>query len=214
MKNKKQEKNIYKIIMIIFLIVVSIYGYYEKNNALETRNSNTTIINDGIQTEAKPNEFSLDNPNLQIFFFDVGQADSSLIIDNGVVMMIDAGKDDDGILLANYLKELGITSIDYLIGTHNHEDHIGGLDKIIKNLDVKNVYMPYESKITGQYKEIIDALNEKNQPIQTVEIGQIFEIGNAKGIVKFVDNNEPSNLNNSSIIMQIILRRPRLFIYG
>lgn len=69
---------------------------------------------------------------LKIHFLDVGQADSTLIeLPNGHTMLIDGGNNNDSDMIIKYLKEKDIEKIDYLIGTHPHEDHIGGLDDII-----------------------------------------------------------------------------------
>jgi len=206
---KKNKTSLYKIIFgIIIISIVAFSGYYlEKDDEGVPSSDNIVVIDNNVNVGEFPENFSLDNPNLKIFYFDVGQADSSLIIYKGYTMLIDAGNDSNGNLLANYIRELGITKIDYVIGTHNHADHIGGLDKIIDAFDIGDVYMPAVTKTASQkqYMEIITSLNNKNKAIQAVEIGQEFQMDDAKAIVQYVDNNEPDNLNNSSIVIQITL---------
>ena len=68
--------------------------------------------------------------NLTVYVFDVGQADCILIENNGEYMIIDAGNNPDGKLVVKQLQSMGITEIKYAVGTHAHEDHIGGLDKV------------------------------------------------------------------------------------
>ena len=73
---------------------------------------------------------------LEIYYFDVGQGDSTLIKQDDDYMLIDAGNNEDGKKIVDYLKNnLHINNIDYLIGTHSHEDHIGGIDNIIERID-------------------------------------------------------------------------------
>ena len=79
---------------------------------------------------------------IYITYLDVGQADSILIQNKGHNMLIDAGNNEDGPLLVQYFKEQNITKFDYLITTHPHEDHIGGMDDIINNFDIEKIYMP------------------------------------------------------------------------
>ena len=57
-------------------------------------------------------------------------------------MQIDAGKNNTGDEITEYIKSQGIEKIDYLIGTHPHEDHIGGLDNVIKAFEIGEIYMP------------------------------------------------------------------------
>ena len=68
--------------------------------------------------------------NFEVYYFDVGQADSILIKQNTNTMLIDAGNNEDGKKIVDYIKnDLNISHFDYLIGTHYHEDHIGGMDE-------------------------------------------------------------------------------------
>ena len=68
---------------------------------------------------------------LTVHYIDVGQGDSILAGSDGHYMLIDAGENDQADTVVSYLKQAGVTSLDYVIGTHPHSDHIGGLDKVI-----------------------------------------------------------------------------------
>lgn len=87
--------------------------------------------------------YSFEN-NLTVHFIDTGQSESELVVlPDGKIMLIDAGDFDDGPVVTAYLKKLNITRIDYLIGTHPHMDHIGGMYDIFDHFDVQNVYLGY-----------------------------------------------------------------------
>ncbi|TCP58303.1 beta-lactamase superfamily II metal-dependent hydrolase [Tumebacillus sp. BK434] len=104
--------------------------------------------------------------NLQVHFIDVGQADSFLVqLPNGQNMVIDAGNNADGTAVVNYLKGKGVTRVDYLIGTHPDEDHIGGLDDVIKNFTIGKLYMPNITKTTITYTDVINAAKAKGLAI-------------------------------------------------
>ena len=143
----------------------------------------------------------------KIYFLDVGQADSSLILNNGKTMLIDAGNNEDGDLLVQYIKSLGITKIDYLVGTHAHEDHIGGLDDIINAFDIGTVYLPYTTEkttTTKTFEDVLDSLIAKNLSVTTANIGDKFNVGNAECEVMYVDNSEPEDTNDQSICIRMV----------
>lgn len=143
-----------------------------------------------------------DQTSLKVYFFDVGQADSMLIQNNGENMLIDAGNNEDGEMLVNNLKILGIEKIDYLVGTHPHEDHIGGMDDIINSFEIGKIYMPNVSTNTKTFEDVIDATKNKNLQIETPKAGDNFTIGKVSCEVAYVGSDK-ENLNLSSIIIKM-----------
>ena len=99
---------------------------------------------------------------LRIYYLNVGQADSTLVINNGETMLIDGGNEADSPLIIQYIKRLGISKIDYIIATHPDSDHIAGLDKIILAFDVGCVYMPITNKSNKEMNELYNAIEDKN----------------------------------------------------
>lgn len=79
---------------------------------------------------------------LTVHFIDVGQGDSILAESDGRFMLVDAGENDQADTVVSYLKGQGVETLDYVIGTHPHSDHIGGLDKVIDTFDVGKVTSP------------------------------------------------------------------------
>lgn len=78
-------------------------------------------------------------------------------------MLIDAGNNSDGQKLVNYLREQGIDTIDYLIGTHPHADHIGGLDDVIENFVIGRIYMPEVIHTTKTFEDVLLAVQRKGK---------------------------------------------------
>ena len=85
----------------------------------------------------------LHNSELNIFFFNVGQAESILMTNNNANKLIDYGDGSNEKYISEFLKEQEIDESDYLIGTHIDEDHIGKMQEILANIEVETLYMPY-----------------------------------------------------------------------
>lgn len=116
---------------------------------------------------------------LKVHFIDVGQGDSILIQSGTENMLVDAGTNESGPAVAAYLKSLGITKLSYLIGTHPHEDHIGGMDDVIRAFDIGTVIMPDVSHTTRTYEDVLDALLEKELRVVKPKPGDTYSLGEA-----------------------------------
>ena len=164
----------------------------------------TLLSNDEITIEKQENKKTDSNNTdvVKVEYIDVGQADAILIENNKKYMLIDAGNNEDGDLLVNYFKDKNITDFEYVVGTHPHEDHIGGMDNIIKNFNIKNYYMPDCYTTTKTFEEILDALEEKNLSFETPDIDSEFLLGDALFKVLYTGTDK-RDLNNTSIVLRM-----------
>lgn len=105
---------------------------------------------------------------LKVHYIDVGQGDSTFIqLPNGESMLIDAGEEEFGKTVCDYISAQGEDTIDYVIGTHPHSDHIGGMDTVIEQFSVGKLYLPDKSHTTKAFFNMIQAAKDKD--IQTVQ---------------------------------------------
>lgn len=116
-----------------------------KKNSLSKKSSSSHVANNSSTTKT--------SSKLLVHFIDVGQGDSILITQGKHAMLIDAGNNDKGTTVQLYLKKQGLTSLDYVIGTHPDADHIGGLDVVIYKFDCKKILLPDCASNTATYRE-------------------------------------------------------------
>ena len=201
MARKRRNTKIQRAIAtVIALIIVGIAGILGTNEDFVN-----TVSDMGEQTNSQNGqqiEF-VAQEELLIDFIDVGQADSILIRNQDQVMLIDAGTNEAGETVVNYLENLGITKIDYLIGTHPHEDHIGGLDDVINNFDIGQIYMPKIETTTKTFEDVLDAIENKNLTVTAPSKGDKIELGQAEGEFMTEPILDKDNLNVSSLVLRL-----------
>ena len=158
---------------------------------------------------------AIDKNKLNILFLDVGQADCQLILYKGKAVLIDAGNSNDGEYIVNGLKGLGITKLDYVIGTHVHEDHVGGMSFVIDSFEIGDFYLPYNTtSTTSYYKKLLTALTDKEESINEANVGDKFYIEDLNFEIMSVDNLEPENENISSIVVEMTYGKQKYLFMG
>ena len=178
-----KDKLRYLLEIILLVALVLCYQYYTKPKVKEVKPVGNI------------------EENLKIYFIDVGEADSTLIYNNGEYSLIDAGNNKDGKKLVNYFKSLGITKFKYVITTHVHEDHIGGMDNIIREFSIEHFLIP-DTKIDNlTYTEVIKELNNRNITIETPNIDDTFNMKEVNFKVLSIGN-DLENLNDTSIVLK------------
>lgn len=137
----------------------------------------------------------------EIHFIDVGQADASLVLCDGEAMLIDGGNVEDSNLIYSHLKSNGISHLNYVIATHAHEDHVGGLSGALNYATVDTVYCPVKSYSSDAFKSFVKNVEKRNAEITVPEVNSSFLLGSAE--VKILACNSTDDTNNSSIVLRI-----------
>lgn len=192
----KTIKNIFS--KLIFLIVLIGLVYYVVVDDIKLEDKPKTQER---QIEVKETIKEIDS-NLKIYFIDVGQADSILIEKDNEYALIDAGNNRDGKKLVNYFKELNVPGFKYIFVTHPHEDHIGGVDDVLKNFEVERVFMLDVVLPTRTFEEVVEQLENKDIYYETPIIGSTFDLGDAIIETIYLGEDE-EDLNNSSIVLRL-----------
>lgn len=229
MKNKTKRK-LYTLLFAMILLCISFFlnddlfnmlknSIYEevfqiKNEGKneETKDKDNKVESLGIEKIDEVDKIELTD-DLTILYLDVGQADSTLIKSQDKYMLIDAGNNKDGEKLVSYFKNLGIENFEYVIGTHAHEDHIGGMDDIIDNFKIKNFYMPDDITITKTFEDVLDSLEENKVSFKTPKIGTKLKLGDSYIEIIYVGKDK-EDLNDDSIVLKLSYKNTSFLFTG
>lgn len=143
--------------------------------------------------------------DLQAYFLDVGQGDSSVVLFKDKVILIDAGETDQGDTVVAALKRLGVKKIDLLVATHPHSDHIGGMQKVLANFEVKKVLDPGLPSTSTLYEKFLIAVDRDQIPYIHAEQGQTIDLDPSLRILVLSPPRERigDDLNTNSIVLRI-----------
>lgn len=213
-----------KIFYIPFIFLIWFSGIYafptsESNDSAQTQESGTTaesnVISDDIVEDITDEPYSVedmtDEPysvsdaelsDLSIHFIDVGQGDATLIMCDSHAMLIDTGNNTKGTTLQLYLNKQGVDKLDYLVLTHPDADHIGGADVIITKFDIDKIFMSDHTEDTKTYKEVLDALKQKNEGWSMPAVGDTYSLGDAAFTI-LAPLDTYSTTNDSSIALMV-----------
>ncbi len=154
--------------------------------------------------------------DLKIYFIDVGQGDSCLIITpNNKKILIDGGEGKTDILLS-YLLDRRITSIDYVIISHFDSDHCNGLIDVIQKLNIKNILISKQAYFCDEYKNIANIINSRKIKVTFVKQGDKLNIDTNINLKIFYppENLEYDDLNNNSIVLKITYNKFSILFTG
>lgn len=142
---------------------------------------------------------------LSVYFLDVGQGDSTLVIFDGKTILIDAGETEMGDRVVSDLTTLGVTRIDLLVATHPHSDHIGGMQKVLAAFPVGQVLDAGLPHTSSTYEHFLATIEQKNIPYRVAEQGQTVDVDPALRIFVLSPPEERfgDDPNTNSVVLRI-----------
>ncbi len=141
--------------------------------------------------------------NLVVHVIDVGQGDAILIqTPNGAAALIDGGEADSGVV--EYLEKAGIARLRYVIATHPHSDHIGGLPEVLSRIPVDEVVTNGQSHNTPAYERFLDAVADSGAVYTEARRGDLLELGGMELEVLYPVSVETEDLNNNSLVIRLV----------
>jgi len=196
MKNEKNKNssNVIKIILGILIVIAAIFGkivILDEDNIILNNVTDSFVDVENLRGE------------LEIHFIDVGQADSILITQGEHHMLIDAGNNDDGKMLVEYLKKQNINEFEYIVGTHPHEDHIGGMDNVLQEFNTKILLFPKVNYTTKTFQDVVAAASAKNLKFTAPVVGTSYQLGNASFEIIAPNSSSYKETNDYSIVIRM-----------
>lgn len=153
--------------------------------------------------------------NLTVHFLDVDQGDSILLEIDGKSMLVDAGESDQGKVVTAYLQNQGISTLDYVVATHPHSDHIGGMNEILNNFQVEHFVdsgYPHTSKT---YENMLTTIDQKNILFQVAQAGQKIDFDPAVDIeVLNPAKTYSEDLNENSVVLKVTYGTTSFLLMG
>lgn len=209
MKNLKNEFDIKKIIIGGVLLLVFLFSGVDATGL-------TTSIYSLFDSSKKDVVETSNGKEMTVHYIDVGQGDSIFIeLPNNTTMLIDSGESWKGEDVENYIKEEGYSKIDYLVGTHPHTDHIGGLKHIIESFDIGKIYMPNASSNSKTFENLLKAISSKGLKIKNAKAGvNILDEENLDIDIIAPNSNSYSGLNDYSAVIKITYGEKEFLFMG
>ena len=134
----------------------------------------------GTLTQTPTSSQPLDEAPCEVHILSIGKADCILIKADGHAMLIDAGYKRNGDLIVQYLKDHGVTKLDYLILTHGDKDHVGGMAQVIRTFDVEKMLISPKKEKSDLYEEMAIAIKDRGVSYMSPAVGTEFEFGSGK----------------------------------
>ncbi len=172
---------------VILLIVVLVVGSFIYTQLQERSALAASSVEDGA---------------CELHMIDVGQSDSFLLKTKDGNILIDAGTESEEYELYEYLINEGVTSFDYVIFSHPHEDHIGNGDMIMESFDVEKVIIPDVTSDTVCFESLIESIYNSGAEVHTAEPGATYSAGELSFKILGPAECDPDNLNNCSIVLR------------
>ena len=212
-----KKKGFINFIFVLIGIISSVFIYNSHSKDYKIRNelyfksllqidkkvSSNSVTSVSKEIDVK-NDSELEGDLLKVNYIDVGQGDSILIeLPNNETMLIDAGERNYDKKVISYIDSVGIKKIDYVVGTHPHTDHIGGLASIIKKYDIGKVYMPKKQSNSKTFINLLNTIKDKGLKINTAKADVSIIDSDKLKVNLIAPTKEYSDSNNNSAVVKI-----------
>lgn len=203
--DKTQGKN-KKLIYIIVAVVVAIASVF----GLSLDDIETMLGGLPVYTETQA--------GFSVHFIDVGQGDCTLVKSDGKYLLIDAGENGYETDVLNYLRSMGVKKLDYIIATHQHSDHIGGLPEVLEEFETDNIIMPRLTKAqtptNSTYTAFLKAVKASGAKVISAKPGLTYALGEAEFEILGPVTDDAEDINSMSAVTKITYGETSFLVTG
>lgn len=204
---KRREKNNSKGVFItLILVLIAILGTVTLDGG------------DGSSTDSSATTSAVMGEEALVHFIDIGQGSATLVTAGDKSVLIDTGESDYSYTLRNYINSCGISKLDYVIASHPHSDHIGGMADIINTYEIGTFIMPEltekNAPTTRVYENMLDALIEREVNACYSQVGDVYNLCDGVSFEILGPCEQMNDLNNMSVILKLTVNGVDFMVLG
>lgn len=202
----RRRKNNKSIVPLLIVIIISVLMLSGKGDLELPQGGNNTDMSE--------------SDSVYVHFIDVGQGSATLIQQGKTGILIDAGEREYGEVVVDYIGKVGVSSLEYVVASHPHSDHIGGLDEVLYAYPVDTVIMPEleesNTPTTRVYEDLLTAVFDKdiNTEFISGEKGYSFGLNEDIDVEVLGPVEQSDNLNDMSVIVRVSAFDSEFMILG
>lgn len=202
----RERTGLRRTVLLVLLMAVSLLSGCQKEDSYKdssdmqkySRMEDTSFT---VETGAIPKDAFTDK--LTVRFLDVGQGNAVLAECGGHYMLIDGGDSTKSSYVVSYLKNLGISELDYVVVSHYDDDHLNGLVGVLNKFSCKLVLSPDYQADTKIYQSYLSVMERKGYPEIHPSAGQTYELGNAEFTIVCPKNYQYEEENDNSVGLRL-----------
>lgn len=165
---------------------------------------NTSALQEESATSKVDSQQKKDHQGLDVHFIDVGNADAILISCDGEYTLIDAGESIVGEKVVDYLMKQEVDRLKYVVATHPHSDHIGGIPDVLNAFTVDAILLSPAIHTSQAYTDMLKTIEKKNIDAYIPQIADTYPLGKAQLTVYGPEKDWGNNLNNASLVIRLV----------